>query len=249
MIEDNRGFRLSECPETNWGIVAMAGDGDEDRRATAFDSIVGTYYPVLLSYLKGHFRMSDDDASDCLQEFVLDKLIKKQIIQRASSEKGKFRYFLMRSVERFVLDRIRRKKAAKRAPNEMTVSFEDWMKEGAESGGGKETLAAFDLAFAQFIVDRALLRMKERCMVDAKSNLWSLFEEKFLGAAFGESKSISNDTLVALLGLKNKREVFSLMAKAKALYAQILDEVLGEFVGVNQIGDELESLRHALARV
>lgn len=244
-MEENRGFQLSECPETNWGIVAMAGEGDEDRRATAFDSIVGTYYPVLLRYLKGHFRMSDDDAADCLQEFVLDKLIKKQIIQRASSEKGKFRYFLMRSIERFVLDRIRRKKAAKRAPNEMTVSFEDWMKEGVEVG--EETLTAFDLAFAQFIVDRALLRMKERCLVDAKTNLWSLFEEKFLGVAFGESKSLPNDTLVTLLGLKSKREVFSLMANAKALYVEVLDEVLGEFVGVNQIGDELESLRHALA--
>ena len=130
MMEEKRGFQLSECPETNWGIVAMAGDGDEDRRATAFDSIVGTYYPVLLRYLKGHFRMSDDDAADCLQEFVLDKLIKKQIIQRASSEKGKFRYFLMRSIERFVLDRIRRRKAAKRAPNEMTICFGGWMKDG-----------------------------------------------------------------------------------------------------------------------
>jgi len=249
MMEEKRGFQLSECPETNWGIVAMAGDGDEDRRATAFDSIVGTYYPVLLRYLKGHFRMSDDDAADCLQEFVLDKLIKKQIIQRASSEKGKFRYFLMRSIERFVLDRIRRRKAAKRAPNEMTICFEDWMKKGAESEGGLETLAAFDLAFAQFIVDRALLRMKERCLVDAKTNLWSLFEEKFLGVAFGGSKSLPNDTLVALLGLKSKREVFSLMAKAKTLYVEILDEVLGEFVGGDQISDELESLRHALARV
>jgi hypothetical protein len=63
----------------------MAGDGDEDRRAIASNSIIGTYYPVMLRYLKGHFQMNDDDAADCLQEFVLDKLIKKQIIQHASS--------------------------------------------------------------------------------------------------------------------------------------------------------------------
>jgi hypothetical protein len=130
----------------------------------------------------------------------------------------------------------------------MTVSFLDWMKEGVESESGEDTLAAFDLAFAQFIVDRALLRMKERCLVNAKTNLWSLFEEKFHGVAFGESKSLPNDTLVALLGLKNKREVISLIAKAKTLCVEILDEVFGEFVG-GQTGDELESLRHALARV
>jgi hypothetical protein len=138
MMEENRGFQLSECPETNWGIVA---------------------------------------------------------------------------------------------PNEMTICFGGWMKEGAEPEAGEETLAAVDLAFAQFIVDRAQVRMKERCLVDAETNLWSLFEGKLFGGAFGKSKSLPNDILVTLLGLKSKREV------------------LGEFVRGNQISDEFESLRHALVRV
>jgi hypothetical protein len=73
--------------------------------------------------------------------------------------------------------------------------------------------------------------MKERCLVDAETNLWSLFEGKLFGGAFGKSKSLPNDILVTLLGLKSKREV------------------LGEFVRGNQISDEFESLRHALVRV
>lgn len=224
----------------------MAGDDDSLRRASAFEAVVATYYPVLLRYLKGHFRLSEVEAEDCMQGFVLDKLMKRQIIQQASSEKGKFRYFLMRSLERYVLDLMRRKSAAKRAPNERTVSFEVLMEGSDNEQTTAEHCAAFDVEFAQFVVGRALRRMQERCEVSNQPKVWALFKEKFLGVAFEGTKPLPNDTVVRLLDLKGKREVFTLMAKAKGLYAEVFREVLAEFVGKEQVDEEMDSLRHVL---
>ena len=100
-------------PTTHWSVVlAAAGQNRSDRAASALEELCRTYWYPLYAYLrrKGY---SEHDAQDLTQGFI-SQLLERRSLEKVEREKGKFRSFLLASLNYFLADERDRGLAQKR---------------------------------------------------------------------------------------------------------------------------------------
>ena len=99
-------------PSTHWSAVLVAGQPGSTESHDAFSRRCEKYWYPLYAYVrrKGH---PVADAQDLTQDFFL-MLLEKNGIARARSERGRFRSFLLTSLNNFLINDWNRRRAEKR---------------------------------------------------------------------------------------------------------------------------------------
>ncbi|MBI2931542.1 MAG: sigma-70 family RNA polymerase sigma factor [Planctomycetes bacterium] len=92
-----RGF----CP-TSWTDVLRAGDPQAPGAAAALERLIGLYWRPVYFFVRRKGR-SVEDAKDLTQEFFC-RLLERNALARADRGRGKFRTFLLASMEHFLCD-------------------------------------------------------------------------------------------------------------------------------------------------
>ena len=112
---------------TRWSIVLTASNG-EANAISALNTLCRTYWRPLYNFIlrKGCQR---HEAQDLTQQFFA-RLLEKDYLRSVDRNKGKFRSFLLGTLDHFLLNEWRRGKAQKRGGNVDFISFDD---ESAES--------------------------------------------------------------------------------------------------------------------
>lgn len=93
-------------------MVFSAGSEDEAVAAAARAAIYRRYGPAVYNWARSHCRGAED-AKDLTQSFFA-YTIRENWFARAQRERGKFRFFMQITLERFARDDYRKKKTAKR---------------------------------------------------------------------------------------------------------------------------------------
>src|SRR5262245_40728840 len=112
---------------THWSVVIAAGDQDFIQRSEALEKLCRTYWYPLYAYVRRR-GVGPEDAQDLTQEFFA-RLLKKNYPAQADRAKGKFRSFLLLTLNHFLADEFDRANTLKRGGGEVFVSLD---KEGAE---------------------------------------------------------------------------------------------------------------------
>ena len=97
---------------THWSIVVAAGDAHREEASDALSELCETYWHPLYAYVRRR-GYSAPDAQDLTQGFFA-RLLEKQAIQVADPERGKFRSFLLASIDHFLANERDRARAKKR---------------------------------------------------------------------------------------------------------------------------------------
>ena len=107
---------------TRWSLIAAVGESSsaESRDALAF--LCETYWYPLYVYVrrKGH---QPAEAQDLTQSFFAE-LLEKERFQLADQERGRFRSFLLASLNNFMANQWRRAKAQKRGGSSNLLSID-----------------------------------------------------------------------------------------------------------------------------
>src|SRR5438270_10690882 len=96
--------RRGKFPTTHWTLVAAAGRGTGEAKRQAMAELIQAYSPALRHYLVQSRRINPDHADDLLQGFVADKILEQDLIRRAEEGRGRFRGFLLSSLDRYILN-------------------------------------------------------------------------------------------------------------------------------------------------
>lgn len=107
---------------THWSVVLAAGDADSPRAEEALARLCGTYWPPIYSFVRKR-GLSPEQAQDLTQGFFA-QLLAKNSLARADRERGRFRCFLMTSVENFLNDQLERASAQKRGGGQPLFSLD-----------------------------------------------------------------------------------------------------------------------------
>lgn len=115
-------------PPTHWTEIAAARRDGSTAAAEALNRLCGTYWYPIYAYIrrKGH---SDADAKDIAQGFF-HHLLEKNLLGSADRTKGKFRSFLLGSLNYFLANLYTFERAQKRGGGFVFISLDD--KEGEE---------------------------------------------------------------------------------------------------------------------
>jgi DNA-directed RNA polymerase specialized sigma24 family protein len=97
---------------THWSVVLSAAHGDDEQATAALARLCQTYWYPLYAYarLRG---FSVQDAQDLTQDFFM-RLLAGNAVASVSPNKGRFRSFLLASMNHFMTDEWRKAQAQKR---------------------------------------------------------------------------------------------------------------------------------------
>ena len=169
-LNDGQGASFGD---TNWWTVRKAGRPELPEADAARSSLCRTYWYPIYCYIRG-LGHGPEDAQDLTQEFFA-RLLKKNYVQAAAQEKGKFRSYLLMMLKRFLADEWDRTQRQKRGGGVAALSLD---------GGNTEFLCRhepadtttpdklFDRLWAESLLQQALEWLEQECVAAGKKELF-----------------------------------------------------------------------------
>jgi RNA polymerase sigma-70 factor (ECF subfamily) len=190
-----------------------------------------------------------EEAQDLTQDFFA-MVLESDWLRRADEHRGRFRSFLLKSLQNFLSHAKERTRAVKRGGRIEFVSWDEWMAEApSQLSVPAETLhippeQLFDLRWAATVVEHALQRLREEC--EAKGRL-RLFETLSVHLT-SERSDLSYANLAVSLGIAEtmvKKQLHNLRKRYRWF---LRDEVAHTVENLADIDDEVRHLCAALAK-
>lgn len=213
---------------TQWNVVKQAAEAPDIARTEALNRLLRSYGPAMIEYVKHRFVLSESEAEDMIQQFVADLVLVKNAFARANQSRGKFRTFLMTSIQHFVCDQLRRQKAQKRYPSNGFVSVEETNIADLTSNSSLDQ-ELFDDGFIRQIVAEAIHRTHEYCVARGQSEIWEILYARVLAPHLDDTEPEDYDRLVSELGLRDNTEAQNKLASGKSIFKRCFKSVIEEF--------------------
>lgn len=243
-------------PETHWTLVDRAGHAEAQVKAQALGELLRAYMPALKSHLVVRMRLAEDKAEDLLQTFLLRKVLEQDLIPRTQRGKGRFRTFLLTSLDRFVFNQLRDEKAGVRSPGQIASLDYQGGGGGDEDRGAVDVAddgqsgpaAAFEEAWVRSLLAEVLRRMRQECDDTGRPDIWGVFEARVLAPAFEGADPVAYGELAKRLRLTSEVQAANLLVTAKRMFARVLRGAVGEYEkDETQIDAEISDLQRVLA--
>ncbi len=177
-------------------------------------------------------------------------ILESNWLQHADEHRGRFRSFLLKSLQNFLSHAQERDHAFKRGGDVEFVSWDEWMAEApSELSVPAQMLDSlpperlFDLRWAATVVEHALQRLREECEVKGRLRLF----ETLRGHLTAERGDVSYASLAAALGIAEtmvKRQLHNLRQRYRWL---LRDEVAHTVKHPADVDDEIRHLCAVLA--
>jgi DNA-directed RNA polymerase specialized sigma24 family protein len=231
-------------PETQWSLVGRAGRVSDDAHRQAIVELVKRYAPVLQSYLVYRKEIESHQAEDYVQGFLLSKVVESNFIAGASPERGRFRAFLLKSLNQYVIQQVRHEQALKRGGRGGAIALEEEM----DVAGDAEP-DSFDIDWARQLLSEAITRMHNECVATARKDVWEIFDARVLGPALRDQEPIGYEELVEKFALVSPAQASNLLVTGRRTFARILRSLIAEYEQDDlQIDMEIGELQKVLAR-
>jgi RNA polymerase sigma factor (sigma-70 family) len=238
-----------EFVTTRWSLIFSAANGSKEQKAhDALAELCRTYWRPIFSFVQTR-GYSIEDAQDLTQDFFVT-ILKKNWLQHADRNRGRFRSLLLRSLQNFLINAAEKTHAHKRGGGVEFISWDDWMAEAPSQLSipiqALDSLLPeriFDLTWATTVVEHALQRLREEC--ESKGKLW-LFQALSSHLA-DERDELSYANLSEKLGMAEtavKKQLYNMRQRYRTL---LRDEVSQTVEDPADVDDEIRYLCAALA--
>src|ERR1044071_7909466 len=107
---------------THWSVVLRAGDAADSQVASALEQLCRNYWYPLYAYVRRRGRVPEE-ARDLTQEFFA-RLLLRGSLRDVSREKGRFRSFLLASMNHFLADEWDRAHRQKRGGGASIIALD-----------------------------------------------------------------------------------------------------------------------------
>ena len=235
---------------TRWSLIlsATGSDADEQKKCEALAELCRTYWRPIFLFVSRHGH-SIQEAQDLTQDFFV-MILESDWLQQADEHRGRFRSFLLKSLQNFLSHAEERSRSVKRGGQLEFVSWDEWLAEAPSqlmlSAQTIESLPPehlFDLRWAATVAEHALQRLREECERQGRLRLF----ETLRGYLTSERSDVSYASLAAALGIAEtavKKQLHNLRQRFRWL---LRDEVAHTVENPADIDDEIRHLCVVLA--
>jgi RNA polymerase sigma-70 factor (ECF subfamily) len=228
---------------THWSVVISAGLTDDTRRSEALETLCRTYWYPLYAYVRRR-GFGPEDAQDLTQEFFA-RLLKKNYPAQADRAKGKFRSFLLLTLNHFLADEFDRGTALKRGGGQALVPLDVETAEGRYLREPADHLSPeklFDRRWAQNILETAIKRLRKEYGSEMQPEAYAILR----GFEPGEQMSLSYAEAAAQLGV-SESALKSKIHRLRQRHRELVRDEIAQTVCTNaEIDDELRYLIEVL---
>ena len=107
---------------THWSVVLAAGQQESPQATEALENLCRTYWYPLYVYVRRR-GYGPEDAADLTQDFFAH-LLKKNAFAGADPQRGKFRSFLVASLDHFLINQWNRARTAKHGGGQAPIPLD-----------------------------------------------------------------------------------------------------------------------------
>ena len=238
----------SPWPTTHWTLIDLMADSRvEDPSGQEIGAFLPDYLLPLKAYLIRRRGLTVHDAEDLLQEFILQRFLSKELAQHVDQSRGRFRTFLLTSLDNFLRNQHQRDQAQKRAPENGLKPLP-----GSDALASTGTPAAddlFEIEWARMIVRQAIDVVKRHCEQTNRPEVWQAFEARVIAPILEHKQPVSNDELAERLGMDSPQQVSNAIVTAKRVYQRGMYGVIMKYArDEDEVEEELTELRSILAK-
>jgi RNA polymerase sigma-70 factor (ECF subfamily) len=167
---------------TRWSVVVAAGGDDSSAARAALATLCETYWYPLYAYVRRR-GTSADDARDLTQGF-LTSLLERRDFERVRQERGRFRAFLLASLQHFLANDAARERAQKRGGGVTVLPLTPDEAEGRyriepQESTTPETL--YERRWALTVIDRVLAELRGEWEADRREAEFDELKSCLLG--------------------------------------------------------------------
>ena len=224
--------------------MLAATRNDTTHARDALSKLCQTYWPPLYAYVRRR-GCSPEDAQDLTQGFFAH-LLEHKAVATVNRDKGRFRSFLLASMNHFLSDEWDKARAQKRGGGKVisldTQSSESWL-----SRQPSETLTpekAFELRWAITLLEQVYRQLEEEHRRQGKSPLFDALRTTLAGP--GNSAPYAE--LALQLGM-NEGAVKVAVHRLRQRYRALLRETIAATVGSEgEVEEEMRDLLRIVAR-
>lgn len=199
-------------PPTRWSLVHSAGTPES---RASLEHLARLYWRPVYAYFRRKWNRGSEEAKDLTQDFFA-ALCEKDVLARLSPERGRFRSYVMASLDNFVRERHRADSAQKRGGGALRLSLDGL--EGFEPPAGDAPERVFLREWARSVVEDAAAEMRR----DGGKG-YRILEARDLAPAEGDD--VSYEALAKRFGLSVPDVTVSLYRARQRLKQLILDRV------------------------
>lgn len=235
---------------TRWSLIVAGAqfESGEQPAREALTELCQTYWRAIFSSVcrRGY---SAEDAQDLTQDFFV-MILESDWLRHADESRGRFRSFLLKSLQNFLSHASEREQARKRGGGLQFVSWDDWMAEAPSqlsiSAQALDSLPPerlFDLRWAATVVEQALRRLREECEAKGRLRLFETLSKHLTS----ERAETSYASLAASLGVAEtmvKKQLHNLRQRYRWL---LREEVAHTVENPADVDDEIRHLCATLA--
>lgn len=226
---------------THWSVVLAAGHDSSPQAGEALEKLCRTYWYPLYAYVRRR-GYTAEDAQDLTQEFFA-RLLRKNYPAQADRAKGKFRSFLLLTLNHFLADEHDRTAAQRRGGGQTVISLDEQSPENRyclEPADERSPEKIFERRWAQTVLDRAIARLQAEFVDDGKAEIYEILN------AFqpGEQNTPSYAEAATRLGV-SESAVRSIIHRLRRRHRELVREEIAQTVSTSAEVDE--ELRHLIA--
>lgn len=223
---------------THWTVVLAAGGGDSSRAQVALTQLCRTYWYPLYAYVRRRGYTSHD-AQDLTQEFFA-QLLSRQSLAMVDPERGRFRSFLLASLNHFLASEWRRQRAQKRGGDGEQFSL-DWAAAEERYDLEPATTASpdrlFEKQWALTLLANVLQRLEAEFHADGRGDLFASLKNTLLGTR--ETQPYAE--LASQLGM-NESALKVAVHRLRKRYRELVREEIAQTL---ELGEDVDQeMRH-----
>ena len=229
---------------THWTAVIAATRGNSPQASVALEELCRTYWYPLYAYVRRHGH-SREDAEDLTQGFFA-RLLEKNYLEDVSSDKGKFRSFLLVAIKRFLATERDRASCQKRGGGVIPLSL-DW--QDADSryqitpADNLSPDKLYDRAWAVIVLEHVIIRLRDEHNQEGKAVMYEKLKPFLM---MGKSE-IPHARAAAELKM-TEGAVRVAVHRLRRRYRELLrDEIAQTLANPAQAEEEMQALFSALA--
>jgi RNA polymerase sigma factor (sigma-70 family) len=229
---------------THWSVVLTAGQSTDSQASEALERLCRTYWYPLYAYIRrrGH---GHEDAQDLTQGFLL-QLLERKSFARVDRERGRFRSFLLASLNYYLADQRDHAGAIKRGAGQVPFSLdasaaaERYQLEPPDNDSPDRL---FERRWALALLDQVLQRLGQEFQEAGKGTLFQRLQD-FLVKGQAEAKY---PDAAADLGM-SVEAVRKAAQRMRQRYYELFREEIAHTVGhAGEVEDELRYLCEIIA--
>ena len=230
---------LAAFQTTHWTLVLEAAHPDAPSDNTAFAGLYLAYWHPLYAFARRR-GLLPAEAEDVIQDFFV-RLIEKQALNGLQHDGGKFRSFLLRSLDNFLANEWNRVRTQKRGHGQRHLSLNAGDAEArcALSVPDHETPESlFEKRWAFAVLEQVTARLRAEYLEDGKGELFEQFRVYLQGdhagpgyAAVGAQRGMSEGAVAVAVHRLRQR------------YGQLLrEEIMRTVSSPDEVDAELQHL-------